>query len=67
MAEQAVIGPVANGIGKTVVPAEQATFAITFGYMYVAYSKRRRDVEVTFDIPYEQFGRDFHQSKATVF
>ncbi|KAH7997516.1 hypothetical protein HPB51_026388 [Rhipicephalus microplus] len=39
-----------------VVPAETVTFAVTFGYMNVADNKRRRDVEVAFDMPDEQFG-----------
>ncbi|KAL3171513.1 hypothetical protein MRX96_013717 [Rhipicephalus microplus] len=34
--------------------------------MNVAYNKRRRDVEVAFDMPDEQFGRHFRLSKATV-
>ncbi|KAL3213796.1 hypothetical protein MRX96_035287 [Rhipicephalus microplus] len=47
------------------VPAEPATFAVTFSYMNVVYNKRWRHVEVAFDMPDEQFGRRFRLSRAT--
>ncbi|KAL3194666.1 hypothetical protein MRX96_054061 [Rhipicephalus microplus] len=54
----------ANGKEKLAVPTEPVTFAITFGYMNVAYNKRRRDVQVVFDMPNEQFWRHFSLSEA---
>ncbi|KAL3188937.1 hypothetical protein MRX96_003087 [Rhipicephalus microplus] len=44
------------------VPAQPATFTVTFGYLYAACNKRRRDVAVAFDMPNKQFGRHFRSS-----
>ncbi|KAL3172585.1 hypothetical protein MRX96_043114 [Rhipicephalus microplus] len=45
------------------VPAEPTTSTVEFSYLDAAYNKRRRDVEVVFDIPDKQFGPYLRLSK----